>query len=253
MKDRFSEIDRQASELNVQIQNLEAELVAIESYYRGTKAEQKIRPEDIQSPVRDMRGVIDGLRATHDKLREAIADARRDATAAGGIGVAERETKKKLTDLLHRELDIERDAAARLSGPDRTRVDRLNGVLSRCDAIEAQLGTFDQRIDAQVTARLENVNRFLVAEKEELSKAGEKLGAIMDQSKGLGGGLAQAMFTKVADKFYDLVVQSDVGLIDVAWGLKDEKTSAVTRLTNQKNLEIKALDEDFRRVMEEDK
>ena len=56
----------------------------------------------------------------------------------------------------------------------------------------------------------------------------------------MGGGLAQAMFTKVADKFYDLVVRSDVGIIDVSWGLKDQKTSAVTQLTNQKNLELKA-------------
>ena len=75
----------------------------------------------------------------------------------------------------------------------------------------------------------------------------------MEASKSMGGGLAQAMFTKVADKFYDLVVRSDVGIIDVSWGLKDQKTQAVTRLTNQKSLELKALDEDFRKVLEEDK
>ena len=46
----------------------------------------------------------------------------------------------------------------------------------------------------------------------------------MEASKSMGGGLAQAMFTKVADKFYDLVVRSDVGIIDVSWGLKDQKT-----------------------------
>ena len=49
------------------------------------------------------------------------------------------------------------------------------------------------------------------------------------------------------------MVRSDVGIIDVSWGLKDQKTSVVTKLTNQKNLELKALDEDFRRVLEEDK
>ena len=76
---------------------------------------------------------------------------------------------------------------------------------------------------------------------------------MLDESKTMGGGLAQAMFTKVADKFYDLVVSSDVGIIDVSWGLKDQKTQAVTRSTNQKSQELKALDEDFRKVMEEEK
>jgi tetratricopeptide (TPR) repeat protein len=253
MKDQFSTLDRQASELNVEIQALEAELVAIEQYYRVSRAEQKIRPEDIESPVRDMRKVIEDLRGTHDKVREAIADARRDATAAGSIGHSERETAKRLSDLLKQELEISRQAMSRLNGTDRASIDRMSGLLSRCDAIEAQLVTFDGRIDGQVTARLTTVNQYLQAEKEELAQASQKLGGIMDESKTMGGGLAQAMFTKVADKFYDLVVSSDVGIIDVSWGLKDQKTQAVTRLTNQKSQELKALDEDFRKVMESEK
>ena len=96
MKDRFSALDSQASELNVEIQALEAELVAIERYYRVSRGRAEDPPEDIESPVRDMRKAIEELRATHDKTREAIADARREATTAGSIGYSERETSKKL-------------------------------------------------------------------------------------------------------------------------------------------------------------
>jgi tetratricopeptide (TPR) repeat protein len=253
MKERFAAIDKEASELNVEIQAMEAQLVAIENYYRVSRSEQKIRPEDIRQPVRDMRTTIEELRGMHDKLREAIADARRDATAAGGIGEVERETTRKLSDALQRELALEKTALTRLTGSDRLQVERMIDLLGRTDAIEAQLVAFDKRVDAQVNNRLEAVNRYLAAGKEELAAASGKLGSIMEESKSMGGGLAQAMFTKVADKFYDLVVRSDVGIIDVSWGLKDQKTQAVTRLTNQKSLELKALDEDFRKVLEEEK
>jgi tetratricopeptide (TPR) repeat protein len=253
MKERFAEIDRQASELNVELQSMEAQLTAIENYYRQSRSEQKIRPEDIRQPVREMRGSIEDLRGLHDKLREAIADAKRDASAAGSIGEVERETTRKLSQTLQREFAIEKRAMARLTGSDRLAVERMMDLLGRCDAVESQLYAFDQRVDQQVNARLEKVNRYLEAGKEELAVVSTKLGAIMEQSKSLGGGLAQAMFTKVADKFYDLVVRSDVGIIDVSWGLKDQKTQVVTKLTNQKSLELKALDEDFRRVLEEDK
>jgi len=253
MKERFSIIDKEASELNVEIQAMEAQLVAIENYYRVSRSEQKIRPEDIRGPVRDMRATIEELRTNHDKLREAIADARRDATAAGGIGEVERETTKKLSDTLQRELAIEKNAMARMTGSDRLQVERMVDLLGRCDAIEQQLRVFDGRVDGQVNARLEIVNRYMAAGKEELASAADKLGAIVDQSKSMGGGLAQAMFTKVADKFYDLVVRSDVGIIDVSWGLKDQKTQAVTRLTNQKSLELKAVEEDFRKVLDDEK
>jgi tetratricopeptide (TPR) repeat protein len=253
LRDRYNDLDRQASELNVEIQALEAQLVAIEQYYRSSRAEQKIRPEDIKGPVRDMREAIDELRTSHDKVREEIADASRDASAAGAAGQADRANAQRLGELLKQEAEIERRAEVRLGPNDRAEMERMNGVLSRCDAIERQLGDFDHRVDGQVDVRLAEVKRYLATEKEELADATTKLGTIMDSSKSLGGGLAQAIFTKVADKFYDLVVKSDVGIIDVSWGLKDQKTSAVTKLTNQKNLELKALEEDFRKILEDDK
>jgi chromosome segregation ATPase len=253
MKAGYGDLDRQASELNVEIQSLEAQLTAVESYYRTSRTEQKIRPEDIQGPVRDMRVAIEELRAGHDKLREEISDASREATTAGTAGQAERASTKRLDALLRQEAEVHDAAKVRLSSSNRAEADKLSGLLARCDSVQSKLNDFDAKVDAQVDVRIEQVRKYLVAEKEELALVGGKLGGIIDDSKQLGGGLAQAMFTKVADKFYDLVVKSDVGIIDVAWGLKDQKTGMVNKLTNQKNLEMKALDEDFRKVLEDDK
>ena len=253
MKAGYGDLDRQASEANVEIQSLDAQLVAIESYYRSSRTEQKIRPEDIQGPIHDLRAAIDELHSTHDQIREAIVDASREATTAGAAGDAERETARRLDDLLRQEAQVEDAAKMRLSSNDRVQADRIGGLMARCDSIQGKLNEFDKKVDAQVDVRLVTVRKYLDAEKEELASAGGKLGTIVDASKGLGGGLAQAMFAKVADKFYDLVVRSDVGIIDVAWGLKDQKTGAVNKLTNQKNAEMKALDEDFRKVLEDDK
>jgi tetratricopeptide (TPR) repeat protein len=253
MKAGYGDLDRQASELNVEIQSLDAQLVATESYFRTSRTEQKIRPEDVQGQFKDMRSEIDELRSLHDKVREEIADASRQATTAGAAGEAERETARQLDELLRQESQVEDAAKLRLGSGDRVQADRISGLMGRCDNIQTKLNEFDKKVDAQVDVRLVAVRKYLDAEKEELAKAGDKLGGIVDDSKGLGGGLAQAMFAKVADKFYDLVVRSDVGIIDVAWGLKDQKTSAVNKLTNQKNQEMKALDEDFRKILEEDK
>jgi tetratricopeptide (TPR) repeat protein len=253
MRGAYLDLDKQASEANVEIQALDAQLVAIEQYHRSSRAEQKIRPEDIEGPVRDIRAAIEELRTQHDQIREEIADASRDATTAGAAGQAERATTQRLNDLLRKESDVYESGKLRLSGNDRLEAEKLTGLLGRCDSIQSKLGDFDKKVDAQVDVRLQTVKKYLVTEKEELASVNGKLNGVVDDSKMLGGGLAQAMFAKVADKFYDLVVRSDVGIIDVAWGVKDSKTQSVNKLTNQKNLEMKALDEDFRRVLEEDK
>ncbi len=252
-RDQFAQLDAKGSELNVEIQSLEAQLVAIEQYYRNSRSEQKIRPEDIQGPVKDLRVAIDELHAAHDKVRDDIAEASREAATAGAAGEEERQMANRLALLLKQEQDLQSRAKYRLPADRQTQVDRIYGVLVRVDAIDAQLGLLDQRIDAQADVRMEKVKGYLTTEKEELRLAGAKLGAVAGESQSLGGGLAQAMFTKVAARFYDLVVRSDVGIIDVAWGLKDQKTQAVTKLTTQKNLEVKALDEDFKKLLEEDK
>ena len=159
----------------------------------------------------------------------------------------------RLADLLKQEQAIQNRAKFRQPSDKQLQIDSQMGVLARVDQIEGRLKELDKRIDGQAEVRLQKVRGYLATEKEELRQAGSKLGVVVGESQSLGGGLAHAMFTKVADRFYDLVVKSDVGIIDVAWGLKDQKTKTVTRLTTQKNLEIKALDEDFRRLLEEDK
>ena len=69
----------------------------------------------------------------------------------------------------------------------------------------------------------------------------------------MGGGLAQAMFTKVADKLLRpgraLRRRHHRRLL----GPQGSEDPGGHRLTNQKSLELKALDEDFRKVLEEDK
>jgi len=252
-KDQFGQLDAKGSELNVEIQSLEAQLVAIEQYYRYSRAQQKIRPEDVQGPVKDLRAAIEELHAIHDKVRDDIAEASRESATAGAAGEEERQMATHLGQLLKQEQEIQGRAKFRLPGDRQVEVDRDNGVLARVDTIDGALREFDQRIDAQADVRLEKVKGYLTTEKEELRQAGSKLGIVVGESQSLGGGLAQSMFSKVADRFYDLVVRSDVGIIDVAWGLKDQKTQAVTRLTTQKNLEVKALDEDFKKLLEEDK
>ena len=79
----------------------------------------------------------------------------------------------------------------------------------------------------------------------------EKLASLTNESQTVGGGLAETIVARVKDRFYDLTVKSDVGLIDVSWGLKDSKTENLSKLITQQKLELKALDEDFRALLEE--
>jgi tetratricopeptide (TPR) repeat protein len=249
----LSELDARASEFNVQIQSMDAELVAIEQYFIRSKAEQKIRPEDLKQPVGDLRVAIDAMRVQLDKVRNDIVEATREFGAAGAAASSERVATVRLSDLMKREEEIYGRARSQLAGADQRELDRIYSVLQRCDGVHGMLMAFDARLDAAADRRLGDIREKLSQEKSELAVVNSKLGGVLNESQTVGGGLAQAMLGKVTDRFYELVVESDVGMVDVAWGLKDQKSTTLSKLITQQKAERKAVEDDFRSLLEEEK
>ena len=55
-------------------------------------------------------------------------------------------------------------------------------------------------------------------------------------------------FKAVTTRFYNVVVRADVGIIDVAWALKDSSTRNTNRLVAERKRELKLLDDEFKEV-----
>ncbi len=246
-------LDGEASELNVMVQGMDAELVAIEQYFIKSRADQKIKPEELIQPVASMREAIAELRASNDRVRNNIAEAAREATVGAATGDEDRGAIATLVASMKKERAVYQGARPRLSPGQQRDFDAIVSVLERADLVQAHLAELDAKIEAAAQKRLVALKQQLLAERGDLQAANVKLGGIVTESQSLGGGLAFAMLSKVTDRFYDLLVQSDVGLVDVAWGLKDARTSEVSKLINQQKLELKTVEEDFRPLLEEEK
>jgi tetratricopeptide (TPR) repeat protein len=249
----LSGMDSQASELNVAIQGMDAELVAIQQYYVLSRADQKIQPEQLQYPVAQLRSELEALRQQLDQTRNEIGETTRDFGAAGAASASERTATVRLSELMKREAEIFQRVRGRLGPTEQRELDLVYGVLSRVDAIQAHLLDVDTRVDAAADRRLASIKETITAEKGELATVSTKLGGVLSESQNVGGGLATAMLGRVTDRFYEVVVQSDVGLVDVSWGLKEQKSTALSKLINQQKLELKSVEDDFKSLLEEEK
>ena len=58
-------------------------------------------------------------------------------------------------------------------------------------------------------------------------------------------------FKNIRERFYQVVVRSDVGIVDVSWALKQNKTDENSRLVREKKRELKLLDDEFKEVLKE--
>jgi tetratricopeptide (TPR) repeat protein len=246
-------LDGKASELNVIVQGMEAELIAIEQYFIKSRGDQKIKPEDLLQPVANLHEALLELRSNNDRIRNEIAEAAREATVAAATGDSDRQAVFRLLGIMKREREFLQAVRTRLSGSDMKDFDAIARVLERADGVQSRLAESDAMLEAIALKRLGELKQQIARERTDLEAASAKLSGIVQESQTLGGGLAFAMLSKVTDRFYDLVVQSDVGLVDVAWGLKDSRTTTVSKLINQQKLELKSVEEDFRQLLEEEK
>jgi tetratricopeptide (TPR) repeat protein len=248
-KGALGKLDEIASELNVEIQSSIAQLVAIERYFIHSKAEQNIKADDLVQPVKDLREAIAQTQGALDVVRTQLEDAHRAFGAAGAAAASERRVAVNLAALFAREQEVLRRGRSRLSAGDQAELDRVERVMRRIDPLQATLLEFDGRVDATAERRLVTIRTSITAEKASLEAAKQALTGVMSQSHAVGGGLAQVMLSKVTERFYDIVVQADVGAVDISWGLKDEKTQTLTSLIKQQKQELQAVQEDFRDVL----
>jgi hypothetical protein len=65
------------------------------------------------------------------------------------------------------------------------------------------------------------------------------------------GGVALLNFRAVRQRFYDLVLRADVGVIDVAWAVREMHRTNAEQLTRERVRAIQALEDEFRDILDQ--
>jgi hypothetical protein len=247
-------LQKRVSELGVMVLNMRAQLVAAEKYFADTASVKDTAARDsFKKEAGGVRGMIQALQEEVDGLRQLIAEAQDNAGVGGPQEVAERSAKAQYRDVVQKEHALllalrERLGAGRAGGE----FDTLAQLMQRLVAVEQTVESFDQRVDRDVEQRLSKIRTVLAEETTQVAKYETEAVTYGGQTDQVAGGMTYRGFQNVAKRFYEIIVRADVGIIDVAWALKDQKTKEVSRLVQQQKLDLKLLDDEFRGVLEEE-
>jgi tetratricopeptide (TPR) repeat protein len=244
----YEELEKRGKELWVQIESLAAQLAAIERFFADTREKQKIDPTVFERQVNEMRGLIEELRTEYDRTRTDIISAKENLGVGDAVSAEEAKLRAELRQVVDREKALAAQVAGRLGPGDRAKVDQIQSVLGHLAAIEEQVATFNRRVDAAVDQRLAETRTILAEEKRNVAAYREQVAAYEQRSDELGGAAALLALKGVRRRAYNLVIESDVGVTDVAWALKDAKTQSVSKLQREQERERRLLEEEFQQV-----
>ena len=92
------------------------------------------------------------------------------------------------------------------------------------------------------------IPRHSEAREKNVGGYSNRLGGFEARTKALGGTIAARSFRKVLSRIADVVLVADVGLIDVAWKQKDDKSKDIENVIDKQRVEYNGIESIFGEV-----
>ena len=246
-------MEKELNRLSVVVESLQAQFIAAKKYFEDTagKREDKVL-QSFRKEAAQVKTMIDGLQSELDELSQQVAVARSAAGVGGPEEVAERDVKAKYREIVAKEHTLLSSLKGGLSGPKAAEFAALDALMVRCNRVDEELVQFDKKLEANLEQKLSGIRTTLKEEKQKVVRYKTELADYRKRTNNVAGHLTYAGFQEMAQRFYTIVVRADVGIIDVAWALKDNKSKEVSRLVRQRKMDIKMLNDEFKEVLRED-
>jgi TolA-binding protein len=241
----FKALRTQLSHLEVDLMGMEAKITATERFASDT-LRGKGQDAGLEALLAELKTHSEAIAA----YRERMGGVRNDVEAGRlrvGVGDSTFDQEEALR-LQHAALVTqERALLASMGVRSNPQVD---SAYRRIDGAEMLVAAHDASVDAVVADRVKEMRQVLDEEGAKLVQYRDRLQALEGESEIVIGGVAYINFNKVRGRFYELVLRADVGVIDVGWARREEHRMRVEMLTRERTRAIKALDDEFREIME---
>jgi hypothetical protein len=127
-------------------------------------------------------------------------------------------------------------------------VRRIEKARQQLPPAYARLQGFFKQMRSIVDEKAEDLRQTIAQERKMLDMREQRLSELTAESKSTAAQVAYHNFTQVKQKFDEIVLRGDVGLIDVAWQMKEGKTDELNQLREDRRSALKALQESFQEV-----
>ena len=250
---RAAALDRTSAEAQTVINNTEAQLVAMEKFLQD-QGYKEVKPGDmaeLRKEIDKNRTEVEAMKKELDAIKGDIMLARDRAGTGDETSVERQRLRAALRAALDSEIAQLLTMSSRLGGDQRNRANQIAALTRKADGIAVQLDRATVKIDGIVEEALVEVNSMLADEKAKLAAYTQEYTNYDGESHALGGEVLGMAFGVVAKKLYEVLIRSDVGLVDVAWSVKESADGVLRRLTLDQARETRTLDSEFADVIQE--
>jgi len=226
-------LESESYKLSIDIRGLEAQLAALDKYVKDTAANKGESGGERAVYGQVARELIEtkALRTQYDALAQTL-DLERIRTGVNDAASSEDErVRKQYVAVIEREAAWLEAHGVTFDGSNKQRVVDL----------DARLTVFLEKTNKLVDDRILDIRRQVDRERENVGRYDTQLAAYQGETESLGGKIAARSFLNVKSRIDAVVLEADVGLVDIAWKQKQDQSKAIADARARERAEIEAL------------
>jgi len=251
---KIETLEKEVYESSIALKGMKAQLSAMEEWIRRNEAKLAGREEAIRDFREELRrgwATANQLQAELDQLSNLLSTEKARAGMDRETLSEEQKLREQYTQALKKERDLSERIHSRLGSEGSAMVSKINDLRLRADKMRKDIKSIRRDLDAKVVGKAERLKKEVEIEERKLLAFEDALTKLEKESENLAGEVAFRALEEVRQRFYRLVLDADVGILDVAWSRKQIKTDKITELGRKLGSDRKRLHDEFKSVLKE--
>lgn len=233
---KIIEMEGTVHRITIQTKTLFDQLDAISMYYNKNTADSA-KDERLVEKIKAEKAEITKMIESLEIYRKQVEDEKNRLILGGDLVSRVIIARDSLNDIIKKQNKL-------LSKSDST-IEKynnsINGLLKRANVIDSNLDDFFEKLNNAVKGIIQEIRLSYENERNKINEYQSDLLSIKREVTEMASLAMYSNINKVRTTFSDLVLKADLGIIDVAWEKKQEKTEEILKLRTQRAREIRSL------------
>jgi len=255
---RFGGLTAEISMLQTALASLRDQILALEKMLnehlfgdRGVRV-SKEREAEFRQKLAEEKEDLRRLYEDIESQRQLLEVEAGSVGAGDRVTATEQEVRRRLLKTHKAEQAVFERAGQRVGGAPATLVGRAAAVRARLDRTMDDLSSTAARIDETASAKLKDLVTVLEAEKRNLTVYQQSVRGYEDEARQLARAIGYELVRRAQARLAGVVLEADLGLVNVAWQRKQDKAKEISELQTQKGDQLKVLDDSLKAQLEDE-
>lgn len=250
MQGRLQETQKNVFRLKWEMEEMRRSIEALRKWVIGNEA--ALPPSQLahlRSRLQLAERETEELERMYRELEEDIAKEKSLLSLNTDEKAKENELRGAYASTLQREHEILERGATTARGQDRAHLLTIEGLREILTRYHAELAALRGALAEAAAQKALELKAELLKEQAQLELHAEAILRARNDAKRVVGEIAVDSLKNVEKTFHGIVLRGDVGIVDVAWTLKEEKTHQISQQVDKQRKELAILDDEYQGIM----